>query len=147
MSSISLFDKLSTIILYSTFCLNPFGAVGFHREPVYLMTFLGMVHKVGFGFQKYFEYRKIFLKHVIIEKSIIIWENELYRKFLMFQIIIKRIHNTIRIAGIIQGKIMPSKIYFLTGYSEELLSNFLKCPVKLEFQSVTERKDVVYRYI
>ena len=38
-------------------------------------------------------------------------------------------------------------MYFLIGYSEEMLSFWLKCPVKLELQVVNDAKDVVYKYI
>ncbi|XP_068218090.1 small ribosomal subunit protein uS3m [Palaemon carinicauda] len=63
------------------------------------------------------------------------------------EVIIKRQHNMIRIAGIIQQKIIPRKMYFLIGYSEELLSYWLRCPVKLELQTVGDQKDVVYKYV
>ncbi|XP_012285513.1 28S ribosomal protein S24, mitochondrial [Orussus abietinus] len=62
-------------------------------------------------------------------------------------IIIKRQHNIIRIAGIIKQTLNPQKMYFLIGYSEELLSYWLQCPIKLELQSVANPKDVIYKYI
>jgi len=37
--------------------------------------------------------------------------------------------------------------YFLIGYTEEMLSQWLKCPVKLEIQVVANPKDVIYKYI
>ncbi|XP_071526664.1 small ribosomal subunit protein uS3m isoform X1 [Panulirus ornatus] len=63
------------------------------------------------------------------------------------EVIIKRQHNMIRIAGIVQQKIAARKMYFLIGYCEELLSYWLKCPVKLELQTVPDKKDVIYKYI
>ncbi|KAJ8921517.1 hypothetical protein NQ315_003135 [Exocentrus adspersus] len=63
------------------------------------------------------------------------------------EIIIKRQYNIIRIAGIIQRTVNPRKLYFLIGYTEELLSFWLQCPIKLELQTVAERKDVIYKYI
>ena len=63
------------------------------------------------------------------------------------ELIIKRQHNLVRIAGIINRKIAPKQCYFLIGYSEELLSYWLKCPVKLEFQSIESNDDMVYKYI
>ncbi|KAG5873729.1 hypothetical protein JTB14_035543 [Gonioctena quinquepunctata] len=63
------------------------------------------------------------------------------------EIIIKRQHNIIRVAGIIQRSVSTRKVYFLIGYTEELLSFWLQCPVKLELQSVADRKDVVFKYI
>ena len=81
-------------------------------------------------------------------------EDMFIRKFLkgtwsglfLSEIIIKRQHNTIRIAALIRPMMVVRKIYFLIGYSEEMLSQWLKCPVKLELQ-VVDPKDVVYKYI
>ncbi|KAF4530659.1 hypothetical protein B566_EDAN004898 [Ephemera danica] len=63
------------------------------------------------------------------------------------EVIIKRQHNLIRIAGIIRQAISARKMYFLIGYSEELLSFWLQCPVKLELQTVPEKTDVIFKYI
>ncbi len=63
------------------------------------------------------------------------------------EVIIKRHHNLIRIAFILTRHIQPSKVYFLIGYTEELLSYWLKCPVKLELQTIASREDLVYKYI
>ena len=66
---------------------------------------------------------------------------------LFSQVIIKRQHNLIRIAAII-GRTRPNRtIYFLIGYTEELLSLWLKCPVKLELQTTSHEADTVYKYI
>lgn len=61
--------------------------------------------------------------------------------------IIKRRFNLVVIAGIVQQIIHPRKIYFLLGFTEEILSYVLKCPVKLELQTTPDKTDVVYRYI
>ncbi|XP_044761902.1 28S ribosomal protein S24, mitochondrial [Coccinella septempunctata] len=63
------------------------------------------------------------------------------------EIIIKRQHNIIRIAGILRRSVSARKMYFLIGYTEELLSFWLQCPVKLELQTVNDKKDVVFKYI
>lgn len=63
------------------------------------------------------------------------------------EIIIKRQHNIIRIAGIISRALAVPKIYFLTGYTEELLSYWLQCPVKLELVTIADKKDVIFKYI
>ncbi|XP_015524306.1 28S ribosomal protein S24, mitochondrial [Neodiprion virginianus] len=63
------------------------------------------------------------------------------------EVIIKRQHNIIRIAGIIRRGIATRKMYFLIGYTEELLSYWLQCPIKLELQTVDDRKDVIFKYI
>ncbi|XKL67203.1 hypothetical protein PGB90_010623 [Kerria lacca] len=82
-------------------------------------------------------------------------EDEFIRKFItgtwhnlfVSEIIIKRQYNIIRVAGIIYRGIQQRKMYFLIGYSEELLSYWLQCPVKLELQTVSSRKDVIFKYI
>ena len=53
----------------------------------------------------------------------------------------------IRIAGIIEGKLMPPKIYFLIGYAEEMLTLFLQSNVKLELQTVSDKKKLIFTYI
>lgn len=63
------------------------------------------------------------------------------------EILIKRQHNIIRVAGIVQQTISARKMYFLIGYSEELLSFLLQCPVKLELQTVPDKKSVIHKYI
>ncbi|XP_026826496.1 28S ribosomal protein S24, mitochondrial isoform X2 [Ooceraea biroi] len=63
------------------------------------------------------------------------------------EVIIKRQHNIIRISGIITRVLIPSKIYFLTGYTEELLSYWLQCPIKLELVTTDSKKDTVFKYI
>lgn len=62
------------------------------------------------------------------------------------EIIIKRQHNLIRIAGIIQRTVHPSKIYFLTGYTEEFLSRWLQSPVKMEIVTAF-KEEVIYKCI
>ncbi|XP_018053990.1 PREDICTED: 28S ribosomal protein S24, mitochondrial [Atta colombica] len=63
------------------------------------------------------------------------------------EIIIKRQHNIIRIAGIVTRTIAPSKIYFLTGYTEELLSYWLQCPIKVELVTIGNKKEMIFKYI
>lgn len=63
------------------------------------------------------------------------------------EVIIKRQHNHIRIAAIMSRNITARKMYFLIGYTEELLSSWLQCPVTLEIQTVEDRKDVIFKYI
>jgi small subunit ribosomal protein S24 len=63
------------------------------------------------------------------------------------EIIVKRQHNMIRVAGIVRRGIIQRKMYFLIGYCEELLSYWLQCPVKMEIQTVADKKDVIFKYI
>lgn len=70
-----------------------------------------------------------------------------WHKLFLSEIIIKRRGNVIFIGGIVLQALMPRKMYFLVGYTEEILSYILKCPVKLELQTVAEAKDVVFKYV
>ena len=36
---------------------------------------------------------------------------------------------------------------FLVGFTEELLSSWLQCPVSLEIQTVADLKDGIFKYI
>ncbi|XP_014215234.1 28S ribosomal protein S24, mitochondrial [Copidosoma floridanum] len=70
-----------------------------------------------------------------------------WHNLFLSEIIIKRNHNMVRIAGLIRRQFDQKKMYFLTGYTEELLSYYLHCPVKLELQSVEKKENVIYKYI
>jgi small subunit ribosomal protein S24 len=64
------------------------------------------------------------------------------------EIIIKRRLNIINIVFFIQRakkRFTPRQVYFLSGYTEELLSSLLKCVVKVEFQSVADKADTIFR--
>ncbi|XP_784440.1 28S ribosomal protein S24-A, mitochondrial [Strongylocentrotus purpuratus] len=61
------------------------------------------------------------------------------------ELVIKRRANQIFIAAIMLRNQAPQKYYFLIGYTEELLSHWFKCPVKLEVQIVEDRP--VYKWI
>ncbi|XP_034048063.1 28S ribosomal protein S24, mitochondrial [Thalassophryne amazonica] len=61
------------------------------------------------------------------------------------EIVIKRRGNMIVICAFMIQKLLPTKFYFLIGYTETLLSYFYKCPVKLEIQTLEDK--VVYKYI
>lgn len=70
-----------------------------------------------------------------------------FHNLFLSEVIIKRQFNHIRIAGLIKQSISARKIYFLIGYTEELLSYWLQCPITLELQTVTNPKDVIFKYI
>nr|ACB70349.1 putative mitochondrial ribosomal protein S24 [Ornithodoros coriaceus] len=70
-----------------------------------------------------------------------------WHRIFISEVLIKRRHNMILIGGIIQRTVIPRKLYFLIGYTEEILSYVLQCPVKLELQSAADKKDVVFKYI
>lgn len=63
------------------------------------------------------------------------------------EVIIKRQFNHIRIAFIFRRAIKPEKIYFLLGYTEEFLSNWMQCPITLEIQSTARREDTDFKYV
>ena len=69
---------------------------------------------------------------------------------LMSEIVIKRRHNLIVTTFIAYVNPMFSKresqkVYFLTGYGQEILTRWLKRPVKLEVQTVSLKQDTVYK--
>ncbi|OQR68916.1 28S ribosomal protein S24-like [Tropilaelaps mercedesae] len=70
-----------------------------------------------------------------------------WHRLFVSQILIKRRHNIIYIGGVVERSFMPRKMYFLIGYTEEMLSYIMKCPVKLELQSTSSARDMVYKYI
>lgn len=90
-----------------------------------------------------------------IREAQTIFEDIFIRKFMTAtfhslicsEVIIKRQFNTIRIASIMSRGLSPRKVYFLIGYSEELLSNWLQCPVTLEIQTIADKKEVIFKYI
>ncbi|XP_032568372.1 28S ribosomal protein S24, mitochondrial [Chiroxiphia lanceolata] len=61
------------------------------------------------------------------------------------EVVLKRRGNLLVICALLNRALPPSKIYFLVGYTETLLSHFYKCPVRLELQTVPAR--VVYKYL
>lgn len=82
-------------------------------------------------------------------------EDQFIRRFMMgtwhslvlSEVIIKRQHNHIRIAAVIRQGITARKMYFLIGYSEELLAYWLQCPVTLELQTTEKKENVIFKFI
>lgn len=70
-----------------------------------------------------------------------------WHRLFLSEIIIKRRANTITIAGIVHQAIAARKFYFLIGYTEELLSRLLKCPVKMDIQTTSDKHGLIYKYI
>jgi len=70
-----------------------------------------------------------------------------WHRLFLSNIIIKRRGNMIVVSGLVIQSLLPRKMYFLIGYTEEILSYLLKCPVKLELQTVSDRKSVIFKYI
>uniref|UniRef100_A0A8B9PDX3 Mitochondrial ribosomal protein S24 n=1 Tax=Apteryx owenii TaxID=8824 RepID=A0A8B9PDX3_APTOW len=61
------------------------------------------------------------------------------------EVVLKRRANLLVICLVVLQNLAPSKLYFLIGYSETLLSHFYKCPVRLEVQTVPTK--VIYKYL
>ncbi|XP_022104425.1 28S ribosomal protein S24, mitochondrial-like [Acanthaster planci] len=68
-----------------------------------------------------------------------------FHNCLATDLIIKRRANQIILVGIMLRNLAPQKYYFLSGYTEELLSHWFKCPVKMEIQIVDDRP--IYKWI
>lgn len=50
------------------------------------------------------------------------------------------------LSGLITRTIQPRQMYFLLGYTEEILSALLKTPVKMELQSVENKDSVIFTH-
>jgi len=70
-----------------------------------------------------------------------------FHNLMLSEVIIKRRQNLIVICGLMYRGIAPRKMYFLQGYTEELLSCLLKRPVRVELQTVESRKDMIFKWI
>ncbi len=70
-----------------------------------------------------------------------------WHRLFLSEVIIKRRANLIVISGIIVQSLTARKMYFLIGYTEQILSYILKCPVKLELQTTSDKKALVFKYI
>ncbi len=86
---------------------------------------------------------KMFMEDLFIRKFM----HGTWPEAIASEVIIKRQHNLVRIAGLVNRNIPQRKVYFLIGYTEELLSFWLKCPVKLELQTIESPDDVIFKYI
>lgn len=62
-------------------------------------------------------------------------------------VVIKRRANMIILNFFVVRKVVPLKMYFLIGYTEEILSYVLKSIVRLELQTIDDSKELVYKYI
>ncbi|XP_046915348.2 mitochondrial ribosomal protein S24 [Dermatophagoides farinae] len=70
-----------------------------------------------------------------------------WHRLFLSEVIIKRRGNMIHIGGIVNQAIPVRKYYWLIGYTEELLSHLLKCPVKIDVQTTADRNALIYKYI
>jgi small subunit ribosomal protein S24 len=50
------------------------------------------------------------------------------------------------LSGLVTRTTHPRRMYFLIGYTEEILSTLLKTPVKMEIQTIDNKDDVIFTY-
>jgi len=138
------------------------------KPLTYEMTYLpeDIAEKKGFNSFNTAQLEDTFLRREEIGQDLpykMLLEDSFIRRFmhgtwpemLKSEVIIKRQHNLIRISGMIKrddnnggGPVdVKRRIYFLIGYTEELLSFWLKCPVRLELVTLESEDDIIYKYI
>ncbi|XP_072216995.1 small ribosomal subunit protein uS3m [Excalfactoria chinensis] len=61
------------------------------------------------------------------------------------QLLVKRRANQLLLCPLLLRQLPPTKLCFLLGYAETLLSHLYKCPVSIQVQTVPDR--VVYKYL
>jgi len=82
-------------------------------------------------------------------------EDQFVRKFILgtwykiwvSEVVLKRRHNNLIICGMVCPLPSMSSIYFLKGYTEQLLSQLLKLNVQVQVQCVENRKTVVHKLV
>lgn len=70
-----------------------------------------------------------------------------WHSLVLSEVIIKRQHNHIRIAALMRQGITARKMYFLIGYTEEMLAYWLQCPITMELQTTERKEDVTFKVI
>lgn len=83
------------------------------------------------------------VEDILIRKIV----NGFWPQLVMGDVVIKRRANMVYLAFFIASRLKPEKVYFLAGFTEQILSYLLKCPVKLEVQSGTHPKSMIIKYI
>jgi small subunit ribosomal protein S24 len=90
-----------------------------------------------------------------LRKSETLVEDLFIRKFMfgtwhrlfLSEVLIKRRANLIVIGGVVLQSIPAQKLYFLIGYTEEMLSLVLKCPIKIEIQTSRKPDALVIKHV
>lgn len=85
----------------------------------------------------------------------VVIEDQFIRKFILgtwykvwlSEVVIKRRHNEVLVCGIVCPLPSMSAVYFLMGYTEELLSHLLKYNVKVQVQCVPSRRHVIHKHV
>ena len=63
------------------------------------------------------------------------------------EVIIKKRGNMTLVSFVSLRAMPPAKLYFLIGYTEELLSILLKTVVKVELQTIGKMEDIIYKFV
>ena len=82
-------------------------------------------------------------------------EDQFIRKFILgtwhktwlSEVIIKRVHNNVVIAGVVCPLPTIRAMHFLTGYAEELLGHIMKCNVRIMIQCVNNKSYLVHKTV
>lgn len=83
------------------------------------------------------------VEDILIRKTV----NGFFPTYLISDVVIKRRANTIYLSLLINNQLRPEKVYFLVGFTEQILSYVLKCPVKLEVQTGYSARSLIVKYI
>ena len=62
------------------------------------------------------------------------------------EVIIKPQHNLVLVAFALESRLQQGQVYFLLSYTEAMLAqlaHWLKCPIKLELQTVDSKDNLV----
>lgn len=63
------------------------------------------------------------------------------------EVVIKRVHNNVTIAGVVCPLPSMKTMHFLTSYAEELLTHILKLNVRVHIQCVNNKTYLVHKTI
>ena len=86
---------------------------------------------------------KMFVEDVFVRQFI----KGTFPQLVASEVMVKRQHNLVRIAFVLKVRSQPRQFYFLIGYAEELLSHWLKCPVKIEVQTIADKEEMTFKHI
>lgn len=70
-----------------------------------------------------------------------------WHKTWLSEVIIKRVHNNVTIAGLVCPLPSMSTMHFLTGYAEELLTHILKLNVQVHIQCINNKNYIVHKTV
>lgn len=71
----------------------------------------------------------------------------IWPKMILSDVVIKRKGNEITVNFMAFRALHARKFYFLIGFTEQLLTQLLKCVVKVEIQTIGDPEELTYKYI